>query len=260
MILASLCYTFFSFVLNAEYIYETPPIENVDKIKIPEALTSEEFERASKINAKQAYIDKELRDQLKKLGELHYNVESIVGSGKSKTNENGVNMAYQESTIDFMEAPVIFLEPPLILPKQQLETEKKIENILISTGLEGLSRFNFIIQITDLDEANAAIKHAKSELARHRQDRDYLFKRMKIVALKVPSDQSLLSEYKAIKQELLVKDSQIHAQVVDLEKLKHVKAAIIKKNGPGKNFETLEQELESREEELEDADDFGDEF
>ncbi|EKX72924.1 signal peptide containing protein [Theileria equi strain WA] len=232
------------------------PVDNEDKIKIPDALTPDEYEKVSKLTKNQVYIDKEIKDQLKKIGELHSSVNYLLNkddineSGKNSTAKG--NLIYDESTIDLMEAPVIFLEPPLILPRQQINSDKEVEKLLKSTGLETETedKSSDPYKITSMSEVATTEKIIKSEIQKLRQDREILFRKMRSESMKIPDHPSSFSDFKMLKQELEEKDAKLKKEIIKLSQLEHVKEVLIKKHGPGKDVEDEEKKLEDREEEI----------
>lgn len=152
-----------------------------------------------------------------------------------------------------MEAPVIYLTPPAILPNEQIDAGSEAELVLLKTGLEkepkDVSKEDIDpYHMTSLPDVKTAIKSCKHEIEMLRKKRDELWKRVKTISPQLSTDRSRLFEYKSAKQELQLLNKKLDDEATRLTKLEHVKAALIKKTG--KDVENEEKALEDRESEL----------
>nr|BAN64640.1 hypothetical protein [Babesia bovis] len=157
---------------------------------------------------------------------------------------------YSESHLDDLEAPVIYLTPPVVLPDEQMEADKELEDILIDTGLEKRPKAVDPFQITDTDTANTAIKVSKTKIDNLRHKRSALMRTMRETATFMSSDHSKHVHYRSQSQELKEVEKQLDEELIHLLKLEHVKKSLSKLRGAGHDTEVAEEELEDRENEL----------
>ncbi|BAM41264.1 conserved hypothetical protein [Theileria orientalis strain Shintoku] len=205
-------FSIFFFYKIKQVISSLPDVDN--KVKIPEALTPEQYQKVDKLVNNQDYIDYELKDQLKRLGELHSSIGKLTG---------------KESTVNSMEAPVIYLEPPLILPKSQIKTDEEVENFLKKVGLEDETndKSDDPYKITNIDDAKTTESSIKSKLAKMRKTREDMFKKMRTLSIKIPGDPEATREFNNLKIGLKKLDDALENQIKKLTQVEHVKAALI---------------------------------
>ncbi|GBE59335.1 signal peptide containing protein, putative [Babesia ovata] len=206
----------------------------------PEAMSADELKRAREAEAKDQEIYMSLEDQAKMLDKLAEELAMMKDS---------------HATMDDMEAPVIYLTPPVELPDEQMEADKEVEKLLMDTGLEGkphsLPEDEFDpFKLTSMNEVMTALKKSKSTIDTLREKRNALLKTLRESAMYVATDHSKMLTYKAVNQELDEVDNLIEKETATLLKLEHVKKTLSKSHGTGHDIETEEADLEKREEEI----------
>ncbi|UKJ88969.1 hypothetical protein MACJ_002215 [Theileria orientalis] len=152
-----------------------------------------------------------------------------------------------------MEAPVIYLEPPLILPKSQIKIDEEVENFLKKVGLEDETndKSDDPYKITNIDDAKTTESSIKSRLSKMRKTREDMFKRMRTLSIKIPGDPEASREFNKLKNGLKKLDDALENQIKKLTQVEHVKAALIDKKGAGSDAMAGEEQMEEREEEIE---------
>ncbi|KAK1932617.1 hypothetical protein X943_000018 [Babesia divergens] len=263
--LVCMCYGLFLGMAAARQPEPTADFPRV--VKYPDAASAEDLGRAKTADATNEKIKQRLRDLLD--DEAH--IEDAIGTAKGRGIDDiqdsafkylaetefpdELDWVFEMSSLYMMEAPVMYLTPPSISPEEQFDADKEVEDVLVATGLENkptdVSEADIDpFQITSLSVANTAIKSCKSELEALQKKHGELSKRMRSVTLQMSTDRSRLYEYKSLKQEMSELDRRMNEDTKRLVKLEHVKEALIKKQGAGKNVEDEEGELEHREGEL----------
>ncbi|CDR96618.1 hypothetical protein, conserved [Babesia bigemina] len=246
--------------------------------EFPEAMDASELKRAREVAAKDDEIYMSLEDQAKMLDtiaeelammnessdDISYEDMQLFPPGGWDQGDMMYSSKYRlprrkqrrsDASIDKMEAPVIYLTPPVELPDEQMEADKEVEKLLMDTGLEdkphSLPEDDFDpFTLTSMDEVMTAMKKTKSTIDTLREKRTALLKTLRESSMYVATDHSKMLTYKAVNQELDEVDNIIEKETTTLLKLEHVKRTLSRNHGAGRDVENEEAKLEKREEEI----------
>ncbi|GFE52967.1 phage infection protein, putative [Babesia ovis] len=226
-------------------------------VEVPEALLPDDLGRAKQAEANEKKIHQGVEHQeammdhiAEELGSLGINSNLDAEKLPLLSWDNQDNIFYSESTLDDLEAPVIYLTPPVVLPDEQMEADKELENILVDTGLENKPKAVDPFRLTTLDEVNTAIKVCKGTIDNLRQKRKSLMKNIRDAAVQIATDHSKHATFKSLNQDLLEIEKKLDDELARLLQLEHVKKSLTKAHGAGHDVEDAEEDLEEREEEL----------
>ncbi|XP_955009.1 uncharacterized protein TA03935 [Theileria annulata] len=204
------------------------------------------IEKVDMILNNQDYINNELKDQLYKFGQLN-NLFS---------NQTNHTILYNENTIKNMEAPVIYLEPPLILPKEQIKIDTEVEKFLKDSGLEIITKdmSNDPLHILNIDEVKISEKVIKSKIKKLENKRKELFEKLRKLSLESEN----ITQFNLTNQNIKQIDKLLKNEIEKLTQIELTKKTLINK-GPGIDMKNNEINLENKELEIEQHEDGGDE-
>uniref|UniRef100_A0A3B0MT42 Uncharacterized protein n=1 Tax=Theileria annulata TaxID=5874 RepID=A0A3B0MT42_THEAN len=200
------------------------------------------IEKVDMILNNQDYINNELKDQLYKFGQLN-NIFS---------NQTNNTIIYNENTIKNMEAPVIYLEPPLILPKEQIKIDTEVEKFLKDSGLEIITKdmSNDPLHILNIDEVKISEKVIKSKIKKLENKRKELFEKLRKLSLESEN----ITEFNLTNQNIKQIDKLLKNEIEKLTQIELTKKTLINK-GPGIDMKNNEINLENKELEIEQNED-----
>ncbi|ORM41837.1 uncharacterized protein BXIN_0557 [Babesia sp. Xinjiang] len=229
-------------------------------VEIPEALPPEELDRAKAAESNEKKIHLGVENQERMLDTIAEEAAALQDNPNDDMRAVPLShldlddlIIFSEASMDELEAPVIYLTPPVVLPDEQMEADTEVEKILIDTGLEKKPERVDPFRLTSLNEVNTALKMCKSAIDSLRQKRNSLMKNIRESAAQMATDHSKHATYKAQNQELLEVEKHLDDELARLLKLEHVKKSLAKKHGAGHDVEDAEEELEERESELAEA-------
>ncbi|GIX61750.1 signal peptide containing protein [Babesia caballi] len=264
MMWLSLC-VYFSLLSAWAVLGNAAPASNAadpELTEFPEAVHVEELDDAKALHANNNVIYMSAEKQAEMLDKIAEELHAMRES---------------EATMDDLEAPVIYLTPPMVLPDEQMEADQEVEAILTSTGLEKetegpvdpfrvgspASRQNSS-QLTSLNDVKAALEECKDQINQLRAKRQDLLRGIRDTTINIAAVQKTNRVYEALNQELVDVENRLEKQTSRLLRLQHVKKALTKvrlavallqltrqqAHGAGHDAEGAEAELEDRESEL----------
>ncbi|EPR58056.1 hypothetical protein TGPRC2_320580 [Toxoplasma gondii TgCatPRC2] len=166
------------------------------------------------------------------------------------------------AVLEQFEAPIIFLEPPPVSPKQQLDAATSAEAALHMSGdevspvmkrVKEYERMKLgMVSANTLDEVRREIKQVQADIKKRNIEREELYKKIKKSGRQLAKTGSkrFQTEVTFANNDLKEKDKELGILADKLLKLKQREATLIRTKGPGVNAEKDEEEQEAEEDEL----------
>jgi len=237
--------------------------------------------KADELEAHQKILEKKLQNELDALDKMRSEVNYMKDEGllekpqgikalqgKPTTSEALKALAAGApspigGSLEEYEAPIIFLEPPPISPKQMLEASESAQATLQRAGDESSPTMRALkeyerkklgaVEAHTLDETRQEIRETESMIKKRKVEREELVDKLKQKGRQMAKTRSKRLKKEAVfaNQDLKEKDKELDILANKLVVLKKKETNLIKMNGAGKEAVEEAEEEEEEEEDLE---------